>query len=57
MTVVDSRSSTMAGPARRAPGPAIVEERESTTVIGPNTEIRVDAQRTLIAEPAAPEAR
>jgi N-methylhydantoinase A len=45
------------GPGARLAGPAIVEERESTTVIGPNTEIRVDAQRTLIAEPAAPEAR
>ena len=44
-------------PSARFAGPAIVEERESTTVIGPGAEITVDAQRTLIAEPAAPEAR
>jgi N-methylhydantoinase A len=33
-------------------GPAIVEERESTTVIGPGARVRVDAARTLVAEPA-----
>ena len=33
-------------------GPAIIEERESTTVIGPGARIRVDASRTLVAEPA-----
>ena len=33
-------------------GPAIIEERESTTVIGPGARIRVDATRTLVAEPA-----
>jgi N-methylhydantoinase A len=32
-------------------GPAIVEERESTTVIGPGASVRVDAARTLVAEP------
>src|SRR5262245_10980197 len=33
-------------------GPAIIEERESTTVVGPGARIRVDAMRTLVAEPA-----
>src|SRR5215831_7457052 len=33
-------------------GPAIIEERESTTVIGPGARVRVDAARTLVAEPA-----
>jgi N-methylhydantoinase A len=33
-------------------GPAIIEERESTTIVGPGARIRVDATRTLIAEPA-----
>ncbi|HKZ07382.1 MAG TPA: hydantoinase/oxoprolinase family protein [Methylomirabilota bacterium] len=33
-------------------GPAIVEERESTTIIGPGARVRVDPIRTLVAEPA-----
>ena len=33
-------------------GPAIVEERESTTVVGPGARVHVDHHRTLIAEPA-----
>jgi N-methylhydantoinase A len=33
-------------------GPAIIEERESTTIIGPGARVRVDATRTLVAEPA-----
>jgi N-methylhydantoinase A len=33
-------------------GPAIIEERESTTVIGPGARIRVDQALTIIAEPA-----
>jgi N-methylhydantoinase A len=45
------------GPGARLEGPAIVEERESTTVIGPGTVITVDMHRTLIAEPAAAGAR
>ena len=40
-------------PGTRFEGPAIVEERESTTVIGPGRARRVDARLTLIAEPAA----
>jgi N-methylhydantoinase A len=32
-------------------GPAIVEERESTAVIGPNGRCRVDAGLTLVVEP------
>ncbi len=35
----------------RFDGPAIIEERESTTVIGPGASVLVDARRTLIAEP------
>ncbi|MGH7399158.1 MAG: hydantoinase/oxoprolinase family protein, partial [Candidatus Rokuibacteriota bacterium] len=45
------------GPGTRLEGPAIVEERESTTVIGPAAVVTVDAHRTLIAEPAAMETR
>jgi len=45
------------GPGTRLAGPAIVEEREATTVIGPGAVITVDAHRTLIAEPASGEAR
>jgi N-methylhydantoinase A len=32
-------------------GPAIIEERESTTVAGPNARVRVDGRLTLILEP------
>ncbi|HTK91341.1 MAG TPA: hydantoinase/oxoprolinase family protein [Verrucomicrobiae bacterium] len=39
-------------PGKAFSGPAIIEERESTTVIGPGARIRVDASRTLVAEPA-----
>jgi N-methylhydantoinase A len=44
-------------PGARLAGPAIVEERESTTVIGPGALISVDAHRNLVAEPASGEAR
>ena len=44
-------------PGARFAGPAIVEERESTTVIGPGARISVDAHRNLVAEPASGEAR
>ena len=44
-------------PSARFAGPAIVEERESTTVIGPGARISVDAHRNLVAEPASGEAR
>jgi len=37
----------------RLDGPAIIEERESTTVIGPAAQIVVDRHLTIIAEPAA----
>jgi N-methylhydantoinase A len=40
-------------PGARLIGPAIVEERESTMVVGPGAMVTVDAYRTLIAEPAA----
>jgi len=39
-------------PGMALSGPAIIEERESTTVVGPGAHIRVDATRTLVAEPA-----
>ena len=45
------------GPDSRLAGPAIAEERESTTVVGPGAVITVDAQRTLIAAPAGVEER
>ncbi len=45
------------GPGVRLAGPAIVEEREATTVIGPGAVVTVDAHRTLIAEPSATETR
>ena len=45
------------GPGSRLAGPAIVEERESTTVVGPGAAIAVDAHRTLVAVPAAGEGR
>jgi N-methylhydantoinase A len=35
----------------RFEGPAIVEERESTTVIGPRARVAVDARLNLLAEP------
>jgi N-methylhydantoinase A len=45
------------GPGSRLTGPAIIEERESTTVVGPGAIVTVDTYRTLIAAPAATEAR
>jgi len=33
-------------------GPAVIEERESTTVVGPRARISVDARLNLLAEPA-----
>jgi N-methylhydantoinase A len=44
-------------PGARLAGPAIVEERESTTVVGPGTLISVDVHRNLVAEPGSGEAR
>ena len=44
-------------PGARLAGPAIVEERESTSVIGPGALISVDAHRNLVAEPASGGAR
>jgi N-methylhydantoinase A len=43
------------GPGARFAGPAIVEERESTTVVGPGAMVVVDAHRTLIVTPAGGE--
>lgn len=38
------------GPGAEFEGPAIVEERESTAVIGPGARCRIDARRALIVE-------
>jgi N-methylhydantoinase A/oxoprolinase/acetone carboxylase beta subunit len=40
-------------PGMRLSGPAIIEERESTTVVGPGARVAVDAHLTLVAEPEA----
>jgi N-methylhydantoinase A len=40
-------------PGMRFDGPAIIEERESTTVVGPGARISVDPRLTLIAEAAS----
>ena len=50
-TPVYDRYRLVAG--QRFEGPAIIEERESTTVIGPRARISVDARLNLLAEPAA----
>jgi N-methylhydantoinase A len=39
-------------PGATLEGPAIVEERESTVVVGPDVRLTVDAQRNIIAERA-----
>ena len=39
-------------PGTRFAGPAIIEERESTTVVGPGARVTVDERLTLILEPA-----
>ena len=44
-------------PGSRFTGPAIVEERESTTVVGPGAVVTVDAHRSLVMAPSAEEAR
>ena len=38
------------GPGAAFDGPAIVEERESTLIVGPGGRCRVDAQWNLIVE-------
>ncbi len=48
-TPVYDRYALRAG--MRFEGPAIVEERESTTVIGPRARVAVDARLNLLAEP------
>ena len=41
---------TLLAPDMEVAGPALIEERESTCVIGPGDRVRVDARRNLIAE-------
>jgi N-methylhydantoinase A/oxoprolinase/acetone carboxylase beta subunit len=38
-------------PGATLTGPAIIEERESTTVAGPDARVSVDPRLTLILEP------
>jgi N-methylhydantoinase A len=45
------------GPGAAFTGPAIVEERESTTVIGPQAAVTVDAEGNLAVEVQEPHAR
>ncbi len=45
------------GPGARFRGPAIIEERESTTVIGPRADITVDTEGNLVVEVQEPHAR
>ncbi len=45
------------GPGATFRGPAIIEERESTTVIGPRAPISVDAEGNLVVEVEEPHAR
>ena len=40
-------------PGMKVIGPALIEERESTCIIGPGDVVRVDTRRNLIAELAA----
>jgi N-methylhydantoinase A len=42
------------GPEATFTGPAIVEERESTTVIGPGANVSVDGEGNLVVEVASP---
>jgi len=41
-------------PGATVAGPAIIEERESTTVVGPGARITVDAALTVVCEPETP---
>jgi N-methylhydantoinase A len=45
------------GPGAALTGPTIIEERESTTVIGPRAAIAVDAEGNLVVEVQEPHAR
>jgi N-methylhydantoinase A len=45
------------GPGEKFIGPAIVEERESTTVIGPRAAVTVDGEGNLVVEVEEPHAR
>ena len=45
-----STTATRSRPGATFTGPAIIEERESTTVVGPGARVSVDARLTLILE-------
>jgi N-methylhydantoinase A len=45
------------GPGSRFTGPAIIEERESTTVTGPGAVVTVDVHRSLVLTPSSEEVR
>jgi N-methylhydantoinase A len=40
-------------PGDRVEGPAIIEERESTLVVGPGSRVTMDAHGSLIVDPPA----
>ena len=42
-------------PGCRIAGPALIEEREATCVVGPGAAITVDGRHNLVAEPAVGE--
>ena len=57
MTEVPVYDRYRLGPGATFTGPAIVEERESTTVIGPAAPVSVDAEGNLVVEVQEPHAR
>jgi len=57
MTDVPVYDRYLLGPGATLTGPAIIEERESTTVIGPRAAIAVDAEGNLVVEVQEPHAR
>ena len=50
MTEVTVYDRYRLGPGAAFTGPAIVEERESTTVIGPGAAVTIDAEGNLVVE-------
>jgi N-methylhydantoinase A len=57
MTEVPVYDRYRLGPGAAFTGPAIVEEREATTVIGPGAAVTIDPQGNLVVEVEEPHAR
>jgi len=57
MTEVTVYDRYRLGPGSTFLGPAIIEERESTTVIGPGAAVTVDAEGNLVVEVKEPHVR